>query len=517
MSASTHYSVLEQRVSVTSNNQDLVIERDENSAPDIPVTTVYPVLSASVVYGNDEDIPEAIVLENESVLTMQANVQANNIHQRQASFKYCDFLFRWVLQGKVKAIFICLTVSILIVAGFSLYSRGPLGGKSTKSEISSLKWRYSLSTLNGTHAREHFGAGLAMSHDGKIVASVGRDGKLVFEEKKTGWVQKGQTICFCNDVFGDLFDHTHERDHEIGYGVSLSVNGTRLLVSVSFVDFGGGLVEDWNAETESWENNIIFIGENSTEGFGSASDISHDGSRIAFVSIVSKVISIYDEDPNNSSNWNKHLYLLGTDDKLRSSRSRFLALSGNGKRIAVGGVTGVKIIEEKQPGKWEQIGQRLFGESIFDQFGASLNLNFDGSRIIIGAPSISYGYVKVLDYLPSENKWIQIGNRLGGQLSGDRFGFSVSISSDGSRIAIGAFGGGPFPESGSVFLFHFMSDNWVQIGQKIEGDTTGDWFGYDVKISADGNRAGVSAILAPQNGLVNSGYIKFYDIESIHD
>ena len=55
-------------------------------------------------------------------------------------------------------------------------------------------------------------------------------------------------------------------------------------------------------------------------------------------------------------------------------------------------------------------------------------------------------------------------------------GFSVSLSSDGSRVAIGAIdNNGNGSNSGHVRIYELQSNNsWSQLGQDIDGEATDD-------------------------------------------
>lgn len=79
-----------------------------------------------------------------------------------------------------------------------------------------------------------------------------------------------------------------------------------------------------------------------------------------------------------------------------------------------------------------------------DEYGNSLALSEDGQIVAIGATQTktthanSYGYVRVFRYITNEDRWVQLGSTLHGLAVGDRFGASVSLSSDGCTLAVGA-------------------------------------------------------------------------------
>ncbi len=78
------------------------------------------------------------------------------------------------------------------------------------------------------------------------------------------------------------------------------------------------------------------------------------------------------------------------------------------------------------------------------------------------------------------------------------------MSSDGSIVAIGAPGNsGAGNPSGQVKVFQNISGTWTQLGADLEGESLGDRFGWAVSINSDGS---LLAIGAPWND-GNNGYI----------
>jgi len=99
------------------------------------------------------------------------------------------------------------------------------------------------------------------------------------------------------------------------------------------------------------------------------------------------------------------------------------------------------------------------------QFGRSIAVNSDGTKIVVGVPDALgkapdnelvgavYIYTKV-DNTWTEHQKIQL---LFGQ-TGDYFGCDVAMSGDGSTIAIGAYG--RVDSSGGVYLYVLKGDAW---------------------------------------------------------
>ncbi|CAK0838822.1 unnamed protein product [Prorocentrum cordatum] len=146
---------------------------------------------------------------------------------------------------------------------------------------------------------------------------------------------------------------------------------------------------------------------------------------------------------------------------------------------------------------WSQVGQDIDGEAAGDHSGWSVSLSSDGSRVAIGAPSKDgagtwTGHVRVFEL--SGNTWSQVGQDIDGEASYDHSGYSVSLSSDGSRVAIGALLlGGAGTDSGHVRVFELSGNTWSQVGQDIDGEASYNHGGYSVSLSSDGSRVAIGA------------------------
>jgi Flp pilus assembly pilin Flp len=147
-----------------------------------------------------------------------------------------------------------------------------------------------------------------------------------------------------------------------------------------------------------------------------------------------------------------------------------------------------------------QIGNAIYGESSDDRIGYEISISSDGNIVAIGASGNdgngdSSGHVRVFQNIGGV--WTQIGNDIDGEFAGDRSGSSVSLSSNGNIVAIGAPGNdGNGIGSGHVRVFQNIGGVWTQIGNDIDGEFALDGSGTSVSLSSDGN---IIAIGAPGN------------------
>ena len=84
---------------------------------------------------------------------------------------------------------------------------------------------------------------------------------------------------------------------------------------------------------------------------------------------------------------------------------------------------------------WQPLGIDIDGESTSDKFGTSVALNVDGTIMAIGAiendgSGVDAGHVRV--YQNNDGNWVQIGQDIDGEASGDEFGTSLSINGSAS-------------------------------------------------------------------------------------
>jgi hypothetical protein len=94
---------------------------------------------------------------------------------------------------------------------------------------------------------------------------------------------------------------------------------------------------------------------------------------------------------------------------------------------------------------WGQLGSDI--ESTYtDGFGMSVSMSHDGTRMAVGVPNSNlyssnadlYSEGSVLMFELSSGTWTQLGNTLSSAVNYENFGSSVSMSGDGTRVVIGA-------------------------------------------------------------------------------
>jgi hypothetical protein len=186
--------------------------------------------------------------------------------------------------------------------------------------------------------------------------------------------------------------------------------------------------------------------------------------------------------------------------------------------------SGAVYVFEKNSGVWSQIDFiKASNAEADDQFGAAIDLSSDGSVLVVGSTNEGSGAAGV-NGDPNNNAALKAGavyvfNRAGSRWvqdaylkasnpgAGDTFGMTVSISSDGRTVAVGAgledsdargVNGASnelATDSGAAYVFTRGQFGWVQEAYiKSSNSDIGDEFGRGVSLSDDGNLLATSAI-----------------------
>ena len=139
-----------------------------------------------------------------------------------------------------------------------------------------------------------------------------------------------------------------------------------------------------------------------------------------------------------------------------------------------------------------------------DNFGQSISLNSTGTILAVGARNwegatgTDRSGVYIYDW--NGSSWVQRGSVLeaADAADSDIFGQSVSLSSDGSILAVGAAvwegATGP-PNRGGVYIYDWSGSAWVQRGSVLEAADAADndQFGQSISLNSTGTILAVGA------------------------
>lgn len=196
-----------------------------------------------------------------------------------------------------------------------------------------------------------------------------------------------------------------------------------------------------------------------------------------------------------------------------------VAISANGNIVAIGAIenndggsrSGHVRVYENLNSTWTQIGEDIAGENVDDRSGWSLALSADGSIVAIGSDLNNSWKGQVEVYENVGGAWTQIGEDIEGENFQDISATSISLSDDGSIIAIGApRSDGIANNSGHVRVFENLGGSWIQIGQDIDGEQEQGRLGNSVALNGEGNIVAIGASQNDENG-TNTGEVKVYE------
>ena len=329
---------------------------------------------------------------------------------------------------------------------------------------------------------------------------------------------------------GSDIDGEAESDFS-GVSVSLNSDGTIVAIGAHYndgngTDAGHVRIYKWNGSAWAQRGNDI-DGEASYDKSALSVSLSSDGTILA--------IGAYTNDGNGTNSghvrvykWNGSAWIQRGNDIDGEAASdysgRSVYLSSDGTILAIGaygndgnGTTSGHVRVYMWNGSaWAQRGSDIDGEAADDRKGFSVSLSSDGTIVAIGAHNndgngTNSGHVRV--YKWNGSAWIQRGNDIDGEAASDYSGRSVYLSSDGTILAIGAYGNdGNGTNSGHVRVYKWNGSAWAQRGNDIDGEAAADNNGISVSLSSDGTIVAIGAHRNDGNG-TEAGHVRVYEFQ----
>jgi predicted enzyme related to lactoylglutathione lyase len=468
----------------------------------------------------------------------------------------------------------------------------------TSTKIAEMTSSFSYAKASNPEGWDEFGSSVSLSSDGNTLAvgaydedsnakGIGGDENnnstasagavYVFSRSGTTWIQQAY-VKASNTGASDRF----------GSSVSLSSDGNTLAVGAPYEKsnargIGGDEVDNlapnagaayvFSRSDTEWTQQAYVKASNTDKSdyFGSSVSLSSDGNTLAVGAPYedSNATGIGGDENNNSVypagetgavyvfsrsdiEWTQQAYVKASNPGRYDGFGRSLSLSGDGNTLAVAasqeqsnatGIGGyeddnsvfeagaVYVFSRSSDTEWtQQAYVKASNTNANDTFGKSLSLSSDGNTLAVGAwregsnatgingdeddnslssemPPVGAGAVYV--FSRSDIDWTQQAYvKASNPGLYDWFGSSVSLSSDGNTLAVGAQGegsnatgiGGDEDDNsaqyaGAVYVFSRSSDTeWTQQAY-VKATNTGsyDKFGFSVSLSSDGKTLAVGA------------------------
>lgn len=277
-----------------------------------------------------------------------------------------------------------------------------------------------------------------------------------------------------------------------------------LLYTIDITIFGSALIQvsEWISNNMSSQGDVIAFGSYYT---------------------VNGEVHVYEW---NGLNWvPKGDPILGSTTNARTGSS--VSLSSDGNILAVSSPddtnssnvkTGSVDVYEWNGSSWISKGDTIYGNNVNAQAGInSISLSSQGDIIAFGSPTdkngsnVLTGSVDVYEW--DGSAWVSKGSTIYGLLSGDMAGDSISLSSQGDVLAIGADKGSNSSnvKTGTVTVYEWNGSAWVPRGNIISGNIVNELVGSSVTLSSQGDVLAVGAVGSENASNDETGSVTVYD------
>ncbi len=333
-------------------------------------------------------------------------------------------------------------------------------------------------------------------------------------------------------------------------GTSTGVNGSQTMAGGSNV--GAVYLFRFSTNTNAWVQQAYIKASNaeSNDFFGRSVSLSNDGNTLAVGAHLEDGSTNNSTDTGaayvfrfSSSTWVEQAYLKASNPGDRDQFTERVHLSGDGNTLAVGAVSedgssaGVNGAENNSADGAGAVYVYRFSSSTWSQqayikasnarlnseFGRSVSLSDDGNTLAVGASgedTLSFapqpnnfsgnsGAVYVFRFSTNTNTWAEQAFFKPSNIdSSDGFGWSVSLSGDGTALAaatqlrngsladIGGFAGPnlALSRTGAAYVFELGNGTWVQQAYiRAPNPIAQAIFGTSLSLSSDGQTLAVGA------------------------
>jgi hypothetical protein len=368
-------------------------------------------------------------------------------------------------------------------------------------------WQQAYIKGSNTAAGDEFGISVALSDDGDTLA-VGADGESSIATGIDGYQ-------FDNSADGSGAAYVFVRDGQNTWSQQAYVKASN---TDGFDYFGGSVALSGDGDTLA----VGAVAEDS-----SATEI--DGNQDDNSAPSAGSVYVFVRDGQNA--WSQQAYVKASNTDAGDGFGGNVALSGDGATLAVGASgkdssAGGVYVFMRDGQNWSQRAYiKAFNIDAEDSFGANVALSGDGKTLAVGAyredssaagiwgnsdnASPNSGAVYVFVHT-GQNQWSHQAYVKASNTSGDNcFGWSVALSESGDTMAVGAYGeassamgvGGNQANDGADWTgaaYVFVRNDQKQWSQKAyikaSNPAAGDRFGYGVALSGDGYTLVASAV-----------------------
>lgn len=389
---------------------------------------------------------------------------------------------------------------------------------------------------------DQFGVSIALSADGNTLA-VGAHGEAsnsgadesnnsasgagagyIFVRSGTTWTQQaylkptvvgaadsfGRSVALSND--GSVFAAGAMNEDSLANTVNGNPNDN------SSVSVGAAYVFVRSGATWSQETYLKAFNSALGDSFGTTVTISGDGLTIAVGAPGedSNTVGVDGDETNDAAANSGAVYVFRRDSPVSWEQTAYLKASNTGAGDVFGGVFGGLVIGIQRTVSLSEDGNTLVVGAFREASGTGAEA--DNSASNAGAVYVFTRDLSGAFFVWSQQAYIKAGN----PGTDDGFGAAVSLSADGSRLAVGAAGedggaagvGGTIDDAlgnaGAVYLFTRAGTAWSQSNYvKASSPASSDNFGQSVALSGDASLLVVGAS-GEDSDVANSGAVYAY-------
>ncbi|MEZ8030468.1 FG-GAP repeat protein, partial [Enterovibrio norvegicus] len=359
-----------------------------------------------------------------------------------------------------------------------------------------------------------------------------------------------------NDLIASIKASDPSQSARFGYSVSISRDGAVFAAGAPYKNTARGATYIFRFTDGLWQQEELLTSPNidSNDFYGWAVALSEDGNTLVVGAPQEdgSNVSAYNNDSSaagaayvyrfENDAWVFQRYLkadnAGSDDRF----GRSVALSSDGNKVLVGApgedssTTGINSTSNNSLSSWagaaylfsydgvawnQELYIKASNPGSSDKFGESVTMSGEGNTLAVGAigesssstginttpndAATNAGATYVFEN--SNGSWAQQAYvKASNTGSGDQFGMSVSLSSDGNTLAVGAMyedsnttgidstPNNSLSDTGAAYVFQRNVDSWSQQAYvKASTVHSGMWFGNSVAMSPNGTSLVVGA------------------------
>jgi hypothetical protein len=374
---------------------------------------------------------------------------------------------------------------------------------------------------NDGASEDFFGYSVSISADGETAlvganikdngANNAQGAAYVYVRSGNTWAQQTKLVA-SDGAATDAF----------GGSVSLSADGNTALIGATSDTVGtndnqgSAYIFVRTGSTWTQQQQLLSSDGATSDNFGLSVSLSADGNTALVGAGGDDVAGSLDQGSayffvRNGTTWTQQQQITANDGTASDTFGYAVSISGDGKTALVGAIgedpedvteRGAAYIFTLGGSVWTQQSKLLANDGkLNSMFGSATSLTADGNTAVVGSyqhivgSNTQQGAAYV--FTRTSTTWTQQQELLASDgATGDRFGWALDISADGSTIGVGAFGDTIVSnlEQGSAYVFKQIGSTWTQQQELLASDgAQGDNFGSGIGLNSDGSAIVIGA------------------------